>query len=100
QARMEVARRGLVATVVSNYYGLLNAGAKLAIAQRALDEANNFRTNTGQRESGGESAHADVVKSDLQLQQRQRDLNDAKLVANKARIELGVLLFADPMTPY
>jgi outer membrane protein TolC len=100
QARLEVARRGLVARVVSNYYGVLNAGAKLAIAQRALDEANNFRTNTGQRESGGESAHADVVKSDLQLQQRQRDLNDAKLAANKARIELGVLLFADPLTPY
>jgi outer membrane protein TolC len=100
QARLEIARRGLVATVVANYYGLLDADAKLLIAQRALDEAQHFRTNTGQRENGGEVAHADVVKSDLQQQQRQRDLNDAKLAADKARLELGVLLFPDPTAPY
>ena len=100
QARLEVARRGLVTTVVAAYYGVLNADAKLLIAQRAVDEAQHFRTNTGQREAGGDVAHADVVKSDLQQQQRQRDLNEAKLAADRARLELGVMLFADPTSPY
>ncbi len=100
RARLEVARRGLVTTVVTDYYTVLSADAKLTITQRALDEAQAFGKNTRQREAVGEAAHADVVKSDLQEQQRQRDLNDAKLAAEKARIELAVLLFPDPMTPY
>ena len=45
-------------------------------------------------------AHADVVKALLTQQQRQRDLNDAAVAANKARLELAVLLFPDPRTPY
>jgi outer membrane protein TolC len=45
-------------------------------------------------------AHADVVKAELQQQQRNRDLADAKLNAEKARLELGVLLFPDPRTQY
>jgi outer membrane protein TolC len=49
---------------------------------------------------GREVAHADVVKAQLQEQQRQRDLEDAKLASEKARLELGVLLFPDPRTPY
>ena len=52
------------------------------------------------REAGGEVAHADVVRGDLQYQQRQRDLNDAHLNANRARLDLGVLLFPNPATPY
>jgi len=41
-----------------------------------------------------------VVKAQLQQQQRDRDLLDAKLTAEKARLDLGVLLFPDPRTPY
>ena len=40
------------------------------------------------------------MKAQLQQQQRERDLADAKLNANKARLDLGVLLFPDPRTPY
>jgi outer membrane protein TolC len=40
RARLEVARRGLVVTVVGNYYGVLAADAKLAVARRALDALN------------------------------------------------------------
>jgi len=39
-----------------------------------------------------------VVKAQLQEQQRQRDLSDARVAAEKARLELGVLLFPDPRT--
>jgi outer membrane protein TolC len=100
RARLEVSRRGLVATVVENYYGALAADAKVAVANRALAEASHFGTITRQREAGGEVAHADTVRADLQQQQRQRELNDAALAADKAHVDLGVLLFPDPTTPY
>lgn len=99
-ARQEVARRGLVATVIGNYFGVLAAERKLVVAQRSTDEALRFSQLTQKLESGREVAHADVVKANLQLQQRQRDLSDARLLAEKARLDLAVLLFADPLTPY
>jgi outer membrane protein TolC len=95
KARLEVARRGLVASVVNLYYGVLNADAKVLVAERALDEAKHFQTLSSELEKGGEVAHADVVKSDLEVEQRERDLSDAQLTAEQTRLELGVLLFAD-----
>jgi outer membrane protein TolC len=100
RARLEVSRRGLVVTVVESYYSVLAADTKVAVANRALAEATRFGTITRQREAGGEVAHADVVRADLQQQQRQRELNDAVLVADKAHVDLGVLLFPDPTVPY
>ena len=99
-ARQEVARRGLVATVIGNYFGVLAAEKKLVVAQRSTDEAQRFSQLTQKLEAGREVAHADVVKANLQLQQRQRDLADAGLAAEKARLDLAVLLFPDPLTPY
>jgi len=99
-AELEIARRGLVAAVVGLYFGVSSSEHKLSAAQRAADEAASFADLTGKREAGREVAHADVVKAQLQLQQRQRDLADARLAADKARLELGVLLFDDPRTPY
>jgi outer membrane protein TolC len=99
-AELEIARRGLVATVTSLYFGLTATANKLAIAERALAEAQEFTKLTGQREQAREAAHADAVKAQLAQQQRERELSDAKLAADKARLELGVLLFPDPRTPY
>ena len=100
RALLEVARRGLVAATIGNYYGVLAADARVLVARRALTEAERFLTVTQQRERGGEAAHADAVRADLQVQQRQRELNDAVLAADKARLDLGALLFPDPSTPY
>ena len=55
---------------------------------------------TGQREQVREAAHADTVKAQLEQQKRDRELSDAKINADKARLELAVLLFPDPRTPY
>jgi outer membrane protein TolC len=99
-ARQEVARRGLVATVISNYFNVQAAERKLGVAQRSADEAQRFSQLTMKLEAGREVSHADVVKANLQLQQRQRDLADAGLAAEKARLDLAVLLFPDPLTPY
>jgi len=100
EAELEVARRGLVQTVVSLYYGSGAANEKLAVAQEALDEANRFLDITTKRENAREAAHADVIKARLGTEQRERELEDAKLAVAKARLELGVLLFPDPMTTY
>ena len=99
-AELEIARRGLVATVVGLYYAAATADRRVAVAQRAADEAGSLTKLTQQRETAREVAHADVVKAQLTQQQRDRDLMDAKLNAEKARLDLGVLLFPDPRTPY
>lgn len=100
KADLEIARRGLVSTVTGLYYGLAAADHKVAIAERAETEAADFTDLTNKREQAREAAHADTVKALLQQQQRERELSDAKLNAAKARLELGVLLFPDPRTPY
>jgi outer membrane protein TolC len=99
-AELEISRRGLFATVTGLYFSVIAADNKLVIADRAHNEALSFTDLTGKREQGREAAHAEVVKSQLQQQQRQRELADARLAADRARLELGVLLFSDPRTPY
>jgi outer membrane protein TolC len=100
KANLEVARRGLVSSVVTSYYEVLAADEKMAVMQRAMGEATHFGKTSEQLEKGGEVAHADTIKANLQVLQRQRDYSDAQLAAQKARLDLAVLLFADPLTPY
>jgi outer membrane protein TolC len=97
-AEMEIARRGLVATVTALYYGVAAANKKLSIAERAKAEADDFVKLTNQREQAREAAHADTVKAQLEQQSRQRELSDARLNADRARLERAVLLFPDPRT--
>ncbi len=99
-AELEVARRGLVSTVVALYYSVSTSETKKRLLEEALREAQSFTDLAQKRESAREAARADVVKAQLQQQQRQRDLSDATVEANKARLELAVLLFPDPRTPY
>lgn len=99
-AELEIARRGLVTTVVSLYYLVADSETKRQILTEALQEATTFSDLTQKREAAREVAHADVIKAQLQQQQRQRDLSDADVLAEKARLELAVLLFPDPRTPY
>ena len=99
-AELEIARRGLVAAVTGMFYGSLAADHKVLVAERGRTEAAEFSKLTGDREQAREAARADVVKAQLVEQQRVRDLEDARVAAEKARLELGVLLFADPRTPY
>lgn len=100
RAQLEIARRGLVATVTALFYGSLAADHKTAIAQQAWQDAANFTKITSDREKLGEAAHADVIKAQLTEQQQWRGLQDAKLAAQTARLDLGVLLFTDPRTAY
>ena len=99
-AELEIARRGLVSTVVSLYYGTAAGQQKLQIAERALAEADSFAEITLKREAQREAAHADVLKAQLTQQQRQRELLEAKLASDKAQVELAVLVYPDPATPF
>ena len=95
RAKADVAGRGLVATIVQNYYGLVAAQRKLLNAQQGLREARQFLDITQKQENGGEVAHSDVIKAQIQVTQRTRDAQDAELAMLKSRLGLSVLVFPD-----
>jgi len=95
RAKSEIALRGLAVTVAQAYYGYLAARRKYATAQRASAEAQRFFGISDKLEKGGEVAHSDVIKADLQFHQQQRDLQEAELGMNKSRLDLAVLIFKD-----
>ena len=100
RAKTDIAARGLVVTVVQGFYGLLAAQHKDANAQQSLREAQQFFDITQKQERGGEVARSDVVKAQIQLEQRQRDAQEAQLAADKNRIGLAVLIFSDYRKDY
>jgi outer membrane protein TolC len=95
RAKAEIAARGLVATVTENYYAMVSATRKFANAQQSQREAEQFLDITRKQERGGEVAHSDAVKAEIQFIGRQRDTEEAQLALDKARIGLAVLLFPD-----
>jgi len=95
RARAEIAARGLVVTVVQAYYGFVVAQRKYSTAQRAATEAQRFLDISQKLEHGGEVAHSDVIKAQIQTAQQQRDLQEAELEMNRSRLELAVLVFPD-----
>jgi outer membrane protein TolC len=95
RARADLASRGLIATVTQNYYGMAVAGRKLANARQSVRDAQSFLAISQKLEKGGEAAHSDTVKSELQVNDRQRDEQEAQLALDKARIGFAVLLFPD-----
>jgi outer membrane protein len=95
RARAEVASRGLVVTVVQSYYSAVAAQLKLESAQKAADEGDRFFKLTQDLERGGEVAHSDVIKAELQMQERRRQMHEAQLALLNARLDLAVLIFPD-----
>jgi outer membrane protein TolC len=93
--RAEIASRGLVVTVVQGYYSLAAAQQKLQAAQKASDEGGRFFKLTQDLQGGGEVAHSDVIKAELQMNDRRRQLQEAQLTFLNARLDLAVLLFPD-----
>jgi outer membrane protein len=93
KARAEIAARGLTVTVVQFYYGLLAAQTRTANAQRAYDEGQRFLNISQKLEQGGEVAHSDTIKAQIQANDLQRARDEAKLAEQNARLSLAVLLF-------
>jgi outer membrane protein TolC len=93
RAQVEIAKRGLVVTVAQNYYKVGAAQHKLETARTAAGEGDKFFQLTQKLESGGEVAHADVIKAELQMRDRRRQLQEAQLALLNARLDLAVLIF-------
>jgi outer membrane protein TolC len=100
EAKAEILARGLVAAVAENYYALVVAQRHASNAQQSVAETQQFLDLTAKMEAGGEVAHADVIKAQIVVEQRQRDLEDAQLAIEKSRIGLGVLIFPDFRTDF
>lgn len=95
QAQKEIAARGLVFTVVQAYYNLASAERKVVNDDRSRQQAQEFVRITQKQEQAGDVSHVDVVKAQLTLEQRSRDLETIRLSAAQARLALAVLLFPD-----
>lgn len=93
RTRVDVAARGLKVTVIQDYYAIASAERRLKSTQLSRGEAQHFLDLTQKQEKGGEAAHADVIKAQLTVQQRERDAQDAQLNVEKAKIILAVLIF-------
>lgn len=100
KARIGIAQRGLNLIVIQDYYAIVVAQRKSANAASSLKEAQQFLDTTKKQEAGGEVAHADVIKAQLQVNQRQRDIQDAELALQKAKVDLGVLVLPDLSIDY
>ena len=66
RAKADVAARGLVVVVVQDYYAMAVAERKLENTRQALREARQFLDVTERQERGGEAAHSDVIKAQIQ----------------------------------
>jgi len=95
KARAEIASRGLVVTVVQSYYAVAAAQQKLESAKKNAEEGDRFLDLTQNLEKGGEVAHSDVIKAELQMQDRRRQLLEAQLGLLNARLDFAVLIFPD-----
>ncbi len=93
RAKSEIAARGLVVTVVQFFYGYIAAQNRTATAQQVFDEGQRFLINTQRLEQGGEVAHSDVIKAQIQANDLLRARDQAKLVEQTAKLSLAVLLF-------
>ncbi len=93
RANEEIAQRGLVVTVTQDYYALVVAEREYATAQRSLADARHFLSIAEALEQGGEVAHTDVIRFELQYNGQQQALENAGLAMDNARLALAVLLF-------
>jgi outer membrane protein TolC len=93
RAKLEIASRGLVVTVTKAYYDLVVAQRKYTTAHQAAAEAERFLQITQNLANGGEVARSDVLKAQIQNEQKQRDMAEAQLAERHAQLGLAVLIF-------
>lgn len=88
EARTLLTRRDLRLAVREAYYAVLEAQHNVATAQRTLDEAEAFHRKTQLMAEQGEAARADVIKAEVQLAGKRRDLWAAQTGAVNAGLRL------------
>jgi outer membrane protein TolC len=95
RAQAEIASRGLVVTVVQDYFRVSAAQSKVEIAKKGMSQGEDFFKLTGQLEKGGEVAHSDSIRAELQMRDRRRQLQEAKLELLRAKLDLAAVIFPD-----
>jgi outer membrane protein len=95
KAKIEIAKRGLAATVAKAFYALLTSQRKYSTAQQGLDQAKQYLDISQTMERGGEVARSDVVKSQIQYATQEQAFRESKLTMDTARLDLAVILFRD-----
>ena len=93
KAKLEIAQRGLTATVTKNYYALVVSQRKYATAQASLQQAQNFLDISSATERAGQAPHSDVIKAQIQFETQTQAFEEAKLSMEAARLTLAVILF-------
>jgi len=93
KAKLEIAQRGLTATVTKNYYALVVSQRKYATAQASLQQAQNFLDISSATERAGQAPHSDVIKAQIQFETQTQAFEEAKLSMEEARLSLAVILF-------
>lgn len=82
-------------TVTRSYFAAAAAQQRVDVSQKAAEEGERFLKLTQDLENGGEVAHSDVIKAELQANDRRRQLQEARLALLNTRLDLAVLIFAD-----
>src|SRR5712671_2538717 len=85
RAKADIAARGLIVTVVGDYYGFVVSQRKYSTAQLAASEAQKFLDISKKLENGGEVARADTIKAQLQFNDKQVALRESQLGMERAR---------------
>jgi outer membrane protein TolC len=92
RAGTEVARRTLRQATVEAYYGLALASAQLRAAEQNLAAAREFEKITSLLLSGGEVASVDLTRAQLQTNQREGELEQARAAEEVAAAALRVFV--------
>jgi multidrug efflux system outer membrane protein len=95
RAGTEVARRTLRQTTVEAYYGLSLAAAARNSAEQNLAAAQQFELITSLLLKGGEVAPVDLTRAELQTNQRQNELEQARANESVAADALRALVGYD-----
>ena len=88
KARASITRRDLRLAVREAYYATLEARHNVEAAQRNVGEAEAFARRTRLMAEQGEAARADVLKAEVQLAARRRDLYAVQTAALNAGLQL------------
>ncbi|MBZ5662165.1 MAG: TolC family protein [Acidobacteriia bacterium] len=92
-AKAEIARRGLTATVSKSFYALAVAQRKYASSQQALEQAKHFLDMAQSGEHQGQASHSDSLKAEIQERIQAAAYDEARLAMEDARLNLAVMLF-------
>lgn len=91
----EIARRGLMVTVVRAYATVIAAKEKYRSLQQAFQTARMFLDTTQKLQKGGEVARADVIKAQIQADDSEVAARDGRLALENARVALALMILPD-----